>query len=445
MPSFLPSSRSKYPAFYRSSLWHRLIPLVGFMNECANSPRGVTGSGVLPALVLGSAYTVLAAARGLGRAGVPIICPSDSLGYLATSRWIGKRPRGLEHLAEFSNLEKYLERASIPGAVIIPSSDHWVRETVALPAHLRKRFPASSPPSEAIAILLNKSRLAMYLQEKCFSAPLTSALKSEADIATWPEELFAHSFLKPCDSQRFCARFGCKAFHVHSREEAERLYRKVIAEGIDTVLQEYIPGPASDHYFIDGFIDSGGTVRAMFARHRLRMYPLDFGDSTYLRSVALSDLGDLGERLCELLSSLRYRGIYSAEFKHDRRDGRFKLLEINTRVWWQAGVAIDCGVNVPVMAYRDALGYPVEPVNSYPVGVGWVAINRDKKACWSLYRRGELSLGSWLWSWLTSTKELFKWSDPFPMLCLTGVRVATLPRRVARIFAGSQPVSKAFL
>lgn len=396
---------------------------------------GQAGSAALPALVLGSAYTVLAAVRGLARAGVAVICPSDSLGHLAASRWIPKRPHGLEPLAEFSNLAKYLEASALPCAVIIPCNDHWVRETIALPADLAKRFPSSSPPADAIAILLNKSKLATYLREKSFPAPLTACLASQADIGQWPERLFVHSFLKPSDSQRFAAVFRRKALHVHSREEAESLYRKASSEGLEMVLQEYIPGPASNHYFVDGFIDAHGRVRAIFARHRLRMFPLDFGDSTYLRSISPGALGDLGERLCELLSGLCYRGIFSAEFKRDPRDSQFKLLEINTRVWWQAGIAIDCGVNVPLMAYRDALGQEVAPVKSYPVGVGWVAVERDKKACWSLYRRGELSLASWIVSWLTSTQELFRWSDPFPLLVLMRNRMAVLPLRLLKHFA----------
>ena len=394
------------------------------------------GSGVLPALVLGSAYTVLAAARGLGRSGVDVICPSDSLGHFARSRWICRRPDGLKPLADFSSLRVYLERTSLSGAVLIPCDDHWVREVAMLPEDLLRRFPASSPSAEVIAILLNKAKLALFLREKDFPAPLTLVLKSGADIAQWPEDRFEHSFLKPCDSQRFMARFGRKAFHVHNSQEAERLYCKAVAEGIDTVLQEYIPGPGSEHYFIEGFIDAGGTVRALFARRRLRMYPIDFGDSTYSRSVSLAEFGDLGGCLCTVLSSLRYRGIFSAEFKHDRRDGQFKLLEINTRAWWQIGIAIDSGVNVVAMAYRDALGQPVETLKSCRVGVGWVAVNRDKKACWALYRRGDLSIGSWLWSWLTSTKELFKWDDPLPFLLQARARIASLPHRLGKMAAG---------
>jgi D-aspartate ligase len=361
---------------------------------------------------------------------VKVICPSDSLGYLANSRYISKRPPGVKPLAEFSSLRDYLEGTDLPGAVLIPCSDHWVREVAALPQSLSERFCSSSPSKDIVAILLSKAKLAAFLKLNGIAAPLTLILESEGDIAQWPEERFENSFLKPCDSQRFMACFRKKAFRVLSREETVGLYRQTAAKGIDMVLQEYVPGPGSEHYFIEGFIDSGGKLRGLFARRRLRMYPVDFGDSTYSRTVPLTIFGDLGERLYTVLLSLRYRGIFSAEFKHDCRDGQFKLLEINTRVWWQFGIAMDSGMNFAAMAYQDALGQPVEPVDSYPLGIGWVATGSDKKAGWALYRRGELSLGSWLWSWLTSTKELFRWDDPYPYLGQLRYRITSLPRKI---------------
>ena len=400
------------------------------MNDASSFRAVKKCEAIIPALVLGSAYTTLAAARGLGQCGVRVICPSDSLGYLANSRYISKRPRGLKALAEFSSLRDYLEAADLPGAVLIPCSDHWVREVAALPQSLSDRFCSSSPSKEIVAILLNKAKLATFLKQKGIAAPLTLVLESESDIAQWPGELFENSFLKPCDSQRFNACFRRKAFRVRSREDAVGLYRQTAAKGIDMVLQEYVPGPGSEHYFIEGFIDAGGKLRGLLARRRLRMYPVDFGDSTYSRTVPLTLFRDLGKRLYIVLSSLRYRGIFSAEFKHDLRDGQFKLLEINTRVWWQFGIAMDSGMNFVAMAYRDALGQPVDPVDSYRVGVGWVAIGSDKKACWALHRRGELSLGSWLWSWLTSTKELLRWDDPYPYLGQLRYRITSILRQI---------------
>jgi len=67
-----------------------------------------------------------------------------------------------------------------------------------------------------------------------------------------------------------------------------------------------------------------------------------------------------------------YRGIFSGWFRQDPRDGRYKLLEINARVWWFVEYAGRCGLDVCAMSYLDALGERVEDVTEYPVGARFV-------------------------------------------------------------------------
>ena len=75
-----------------------------------------------------------------------------------------------------------------------------------------------------------------------------------------------------------------------------------------------------------------------------------------------SDVASAAGSLERLLRGIDYRGVFSAEFKHDERDGLFKILEVNARPWWFAGFAASCGLDVCDMSYRDALGERVEPV-----------------------------------------------------------------------------------
>ena len=107
----------------------------------------------------------------------------------------------------------------------------------------------------------------------------------------------------------------------------------------EAVFQEYVAGPMDAHYFIDGFVDRLGEVKAFFARRRLLMYPVDFGNSTLMVSVPLGEVAPALESLRVLFSDLGYRGIFNAEFKRDERDGLFKLLEVNVRPWW----FVECG------------------------------------------------------------------------------------------------------
>jgi predicted ATP-grasp superfamily ATP-dependent carboligase len=119
---------------------------------------------------------------------------------------------------------------------------------------------------------------------------------------------------------------------------------------------------------VEGFVDRIGCPIARFVRQRLRMFPPDFGDSTYMVSVPLDRVRGAIESLDRLFAHLSYRGVFEAEFKYDDRDGQFKLLEVNARPWYFIGFAAECGVDLCEMAYWDALGISVDPVTTYKGG-----------------------------------------------------------------------------
>ena len=93
-----------------------------------------------------------------------------------------------------------------------------------------------------------------------------------------------------------------------------------------------------------------------------------------MQSVPLSEVAPAAESLTALLDRLAYRGVFSAEFKKDSRDGQFKILEINARPWWYVEFASRCGVDVCTMSYRDALDLPVTSVTDYQAGRRCMAI-----------------------------------------------------------------------
>ncbi|MEX2375127.1 MAG: hypothetical protein WD942_06005, partial [Dehalococcoidia bacterium] len=209
--------------------------------------------------------------------------------------------------------------------------------------------------------------------------------------------------------------------------------RSILARGHQVIAQEYVPGPPSNHYFIDGFIDRTGRVRALLARQRLRMYPPLFGNSTCMKSVALAEAQAAADSVTRLLSAVHYRGMFSAEFKRDPRDGEFKILEVNARAWWYVDFAARCGVDVTSMAYRDALGDEVPEVHDYDVGRRLVYPYADYFACRDLRGTGELTLWAWAKSWLGAAQPVFRLDDPWPATAATAkILVGKLRKRLRR-------------
>jgi D-aspartate ligase len=379
------------------------------------------------ALALGSGITLLGVMRTLSDAGARVVALPDADRMARRSRRYNAAPRELAGLRA-ETLADALPNLP-PRTVLFPCSDMWARAIAALPEDTRAVYPASIAPLSALDILVDKGRFRATLERLNIPHPTTRSVSAVSDLARIDDKTFESSFLKPQQSQQFFARFGVKALRFSSRAEAGERLGMCIANGFEMMLQEYIPGPPTNHYFIDGFVDRGGVVRAMFARRRLRMNPPDFGNSTLMVSIPLSDVGNAAQHLRKLLADIGYRGIFSAEFKCDERSDVFNIIEVNARPWWYVEFAARCGVNVCALALADALGEPVETISDYAVGRRCVFPYYDADAARAEMRAGRLSLLGWASSWLGSYQPVFRWSDPAPAI---GEIMTLLGRRILR-------------
>lgn len=372
-----------------------------------------------PILVLGSGLTVLGVIRLLTRAGLTPLVVGDRPGVAGKSRWYHAAPPSRADVSPETDLAAWLDGLPLERAVLMPCSDYWALRVADCAPTVGGRFPSSLPGFAGLQSVIDKGSLAGLLDELSLPHPRTLQVEAIADLDAWPDSMLGDVFIKPRDSAPFFRQFGVKAFRVTSRGELAARLAEAQRFDLAIQLQEYVPGPASNHYYVEGFIDREGRRRALFVRQRLRMYPPDFGNSTLFVSVAPTTIPDAVETVDTLLRHVRYRGIFSAEFKRDARTGRCQLIEVNARPWWFVEFAGQCGVNVVEMAVLDALGEPVPVVTEYRVGKSCVYPYYDYFACRELHRAGELSLGAWLSSWARATQPVLRWNDPVPALSET--------------------------
>ena len=305
-----------------------------------------------------------------------------------------------------------LGEIGLESAVLVPCTDPWCEVVAGLPSSAQNRCLASQPDRDVVELLLDKALLAQALDRLDVPHPTTFELTAESQL----EDMTTPIFLKPRSSARFFDTFGRKAMAFDNRRQAIAAFRAMTERGFSPILQEYVPGPPTAHLFIDGFVDREGVCRARFVRTRVRMYPLDFGNSTMTASAPIETARDAVADLDRLLAGLHYRGPFNAEFKRDARDGVAKLVEVNCRPWWYIDFAADCGVDISMMIYRDALGLPVSTVDDYAVGKRCGVLVDDIKAFRELRRSDELSVDRWLGSWIGASSPTFELDDPVPAL-----------------------------
>lgn len=377
-----------------------------------SQPARARGARV-PALVLGNGITALGVQRILAKAGIPYFVVDRQDPFLTRSRRYRPLPTGTDSV-DPPGLEPWLRQLPLDTAVLLPCSDHWAMAAARLQPELEKRFPASVAASDVLERFVDKALFDETLDELNIPHPWSRIVEVPGDLDVIPDGGFEAAFMKPRDSVQFFKTFGVKAFRAASRSELEDRLVEVTSAGLGVIVQEYIPGPATNHYFVDGFRDRDGVIRAIFARQRLRMYPPLFGNSTFMRSVAPDTVDGAVAQLDRLLAATEYRGIFSAEFKLDPRDFLFKLLEVNTRAWWYVEFAARCGVDTCSMSYWDALNREVASVDSYSTGSSCVYPYPDFFACRAALRAGELTAGDWVRSWATAVQPVFQWGDPWP-------------------------------
>ena len=387
-------------------------------------------TGRVPALLLGGGITVLGTLRALAAAGVRSwLLPSA--GAPASRSRHARVLRGDFGGAGPSDLPALLRGLPLDRAVVVPCSDAWAAATARLPTELAERFPASCAAPGVLDLLVDKAGFARALGAQGVPHPATWILGTDPLPESVPPAAFEAAFLKPLDSQACFAKFGVKGFWIRSRAEAEARRAELAGAGVAVLLQEYVPGPADRHWFVDGLMDRDGEVAGLLVRRRLRMFPPDFGNSSAMVSTAAARAAPAVESLTRFLGAIGYRGPFSAEFKQDARDDAFRILEVNARMWWYVEFAARCGVNVPHLAWLDALGLPASRVRTYEEGRRCVYPYYDWHATRGEGGRSPTGMLRWLASSLTADQPVFRWSDPRPGLAESaGVAAAWLRRRL---------------
>lgn len=138
------------------------------------------------------------------------------------------------------------------------------------------------------------------------------------------------------------------------------------------------------------------------------------GNTVSSVSAPLEDAAGATDALRRMLSEVGFRGAFNVEFKFDRRDGLYKVIELNPRPAWYIATIANLGFDIPWSIYRDALGLAVDPPVPYPTGRYGLYEFRDAVAIAGYLRRFKRPEGPVLGPWLRGDRTVFWWRDPLP-------------------------------
>lgn len=271
------------------------------------------------------------------------------------------------------------------------------------------------PSPDAFETLNDKLLLLRRCERAGIAAPRVFEVSAaEAYLAETPD---ARVVIKP----RRDVGGGHNVHIVSERTRVRALYELVVAEHGGALISEYIPGPTDNLRAVQLLFDSSSRLIAHFVMRKLRIWPPGVGVT--VAAVSTHETA-LVSALVPLLQQLQWQGPVDAEFKIDQRDGVARILEINPRFSGAIHFPIACGVNLPLLYCRAALGERlgevIEP--GYAAGVHYLDYGR-----WLAGLVTELrSAGSSRWSVLhrgwrqelrrPRVRSVHSLSDPGPLI-----------------------------
>ncbi len=383
----------------------------------------------MDALILRASVNSLSAARSLGRAGLKVAIaspPEDSTVRL--SRYVSQfiPLKALDEDAVSTLLA--LPAATKPKPFLFATGDEDALLIARHRDRLAKGFCFVLPEFAPLEAIVNKASLYARAAEHGIPHPRFHIVRGAGDIEAAVEAVGCPCFVKPAMGHEWRRVRRGKLEKAGNAAELRRILQDFISLNLTAIPIEIIPGEDSDLYGLSTYIDHNGRPVGWRTKRKLRQYPIGVGDGSLQEIVDEPEVVELGLRL---LAVTGHRGAATVEFRRDPRSGRFVLMEINVRTVSGQELITSSGLDVPMIAYCDAIGI-APPVIPPVKTIRWLRLGLDFRAFRELRRAGKITTLDWLRS-LRSCRSFayFAWDDPIPILARIGM---WLDRQLKRRF-----------
>jgi predicted ATP-grasp superfamily ATP-dependent carboligase len=245
--------------------------------------------------------------------------------------------------------------------VIMPMTD----QTSMLLAPRQRDITASIAcgGAQSYELISNKAKLIEIAGAAGIPVPHTQVAHSAEELTQLLASAHFPVVLKPARSKVLVNdRIVGTAVHIAgSVAEAQSYIRNQVWLGIEPCLiQEFIPGHGAGVFAFA----ADGRPLAWFAHQRIREKPPRGGVSVLSQSKETdSRLRAAAEKL---LAAANWTGPAMIEFRV-AKDGTPYLMEINARLWGSLQLAIDCGVDFPLMMVEKLISGAARDVQTYVV------------------------------------------------------------------------------
>jgi D-aspartate ligase len=389
-------------------------------------------AGLPPAVLLGGENIAVSAARSLSREGARVYALGD----------ITEPVRASRHCHEFVDVgarkgvaDRYLEWLASDGpraGAVLPCDDDGLEMIARNRAALVEwGYSPVEADDEVLLAMLDKDRTYELSRKAGVPTPRTVTVRTREEAQQAADEFAFPCALKPLSSHEFAMHFGIlkKVLLVNDRDELMEAFEQSLAVGLEMLVTDIVPGGDDQYFSYYSYIDDRGEPLYHFCKRKLRQWPVHFGLTTYHLTIWDPHVAELG---LKFFQGVGLRGVGNVEFKLDPRDGEYKIIECNHRFTAASELVRYAGIDMPLIAYRRAVGLPVEPVRGYKVGARMWHPIEDARALREYREEGTLTAGEWARSLLHRQHfPLLSLEDPGPSLSALSLRARRLRTKAA--------------
>jgi D-aspartate ligase len=330
-----------------------------------------------PAIVLGTHTMGLGVIRALGGMNVPVVAVyydrDKDMGYV--SKYV-KHKIYAPHPERDENgfLDSLIELAPrFGGGLLIPVSDQTL---VTVSRHrdlLARHYVVACPEWDITRQFIDKKHTYALAEAVGVAAPKTIVPRSLEDVERYGKTIEYPCLVKPCQSHLFFAHFGRKMVPVENFGQMLAIYQQSTDAGMEVTLQEIIPGDDAQVVNYNSYFWDGQPLVEFTAQH-LRNATQEFGSPCVAVSKQIPEVIEPGRKI---LQAMGFYGYSCTEFKKDRRDGVYKLMEVNGRHNLSTLLAVNCGINFPWLHYRHLIEGIVPKQTCFRDDFFWIDVERD--------------------------------------------------------------------
>jgi predicted ATP-grasp superfamily ATP-dependent carboligase len=368
----------------------------------------------------GTQRGALAAVRSLGTAGHRVGVASPSRGYAARSRWCRswhEIPAPVPPTTSFA--DAITSCASANGYEIAFGVGD--AEALALSQH-RDTLGCSLgyPQHDVVVRAFDKALISDMAVEAGIAVP--RRFEGEDGDIVFPvivKETLHGPETATAASMRVFATVA------HNESELAAAVATIEERGGEAMIEERVAGDleAIFLYALDGVVWASGRQVAE------RLYPAGAGVSC--RAVTAPMDRELMNKVEELVRTLGWSGVAELQFLRPP-DGIPRLIDLNGRFYGSLALAVEAGVDLPVLWVEGIQGRPPTARIEARPGVRYQWLEGDLRRAWAAGGTRGSELKSAVAASASSTHSIWRLRDPWPAVHHAGVLMSRGPSKAVR-------------